>query len=179
MRCFIPYVIYFATAIYYVSNYTVEGIDPEDRWAMTPEFFMRWIILVSVIYFAFFEFICILRDGLTYFTDVFNYVDWGAFVLNLWLLYATSAYQKDEDNDRTTIRTMAAVSVFLMWIKSFYWMRLFTDTSFYVRLIRETLFDIRYFLILFIFILMTFGNTLMVIAEGRDKGAAGAEGGLY
>jgi len=74
---------------------------------------------------------------------------------------------------------MAAVSVFLMWIKSFYWMRLFTDTSFYVRLIRETLYDIRYFLILFIFILMTFGNTLMVIAEGRDKGAAGAEGGLY
>lgn len=62
-----------------------------------------------------------------------------------------------------------------MWIKSFYWMRFFTDTSFYVRLIRETLYDIRYFLILFIFILMTFGNTLMVIAEGRDKNTVVAE----
>ena len=50
-----------------------------------------------------------------------------------------------------------------MWIKTFYWMRLFTATSFYIRLIQETLSDIKFFLILFVFILMTFGNTLMVM----------------
>lgn len=60
-------------------------------------------------------------------------------------------------------RTIAALLVFLMWIKTFYWMRLFTATSFYIRLIQETLSDIKFFLILFIFILMTFGNTLMVM----------------
>ena len=59
-----------------------------------------------------------------------------------------------------------------MWFKAFYWMRLFTNTSFYVRLIKETLFDIRYFLILFVFILMTFGNALLVMNEER-------EGSLY
>lgn len=50
-----------------------------------------------------------------------------------------------------------------MWIKTFYWMRLFSPTSFYIRLISETLVDIKYFLILLIFILMTFGNTLLVM----------------
>ena len=60
-------------------------------------------------------------------------------------------------------RGLSALLVFLMWIKTFYWMRLFTATSFYIRLIQETLSDIKFFLILFIFILMTFGNTLMVM----------------
>ena len=58
-------------------------------------------------------------------------------------------------------------------------MRLFTQTSFYVRLIRETLSDIRFFLILFVFILMTFANTLMIIGDGRDQGPKGSKGGLY
>ncbi len=166
-RCFVPYCFYFVGSLYYVSNYTVEGIDPDDRWSLTPEFFLRWFILLSVLYFAFFEFVCMIRDGWQYFTDIFNLFDWGAFALNLWLLYATSAYQ--EETERETIRTLASLLVFLMWVKTFYWMRLFTETSFYVRLIKETLYDIRWFLILFIFILMTFGNTLMVLGEGRDK----------
>jgi hypothetical protein len=54
-----------------------------------------------------------------------------------------------------------------MWMKTFYWMRLFGPTSFYVRLIRETIIDIGYFLILFVFILMAFGNTLLVMNSGR------------
>ena len=36
-----------------------------------------------------------------------------------------------------------------------------------MRLIQETLSDIGYFLILFLFILMTFGNALMIMGEGR------------
>ena len=168
IRCFIPYCAYFVVSLYYVSNFTVAGISPDDRWSFTVEFFMRWFILLSVLYFAFFEFVSAIRDGAAYFMDIYNYVDWAAFVLNMWVLYATSAYQPDKDHDRYTIRTLAALLVFFMWIKTFYWMRLFTSTSFYVRLIKETLFDIRYFLILFIFILMTFGNTLLILGEGRD-----------
>ena len=52
-----------------------------------------------------------------------------------------------------------------MWLKAFYWLRLFSQTSFYIRLIIETISDIKYFLILFIFILMTFGNALLILDE--------------
>ena len=63
----------------------------------------------------------------------------------------------------TTRRAIAAILVLLMWVKTFYWMRLFSATSFYIRLIQETLTDIVSFMILFVFILMTFGNTLLVM----------------
>ena len=82
--------LYFLVTIYYVSSYTVAGIDPDDRWALTPEFFMRWFILACVFYFAFFEFVCMLRDGGAYFLDIFNYNDWLAFVLNFYLVYVTA-----------------------------------------------------------------------------------------
>ena len=54
-----------------------------------------------------------------------------------------------------------------MWFKAFYWLRLFSQTSFYMRLIIDTLYDIRYFLILFFLILITFANALLILDEGR------------
>ena len=54
-----------------------------------------------------------------------------------------------------------------MWFKVLYWMRLFSATSFYIKLIRETLYDILSFLILFIFALAMFGSCVMMMNEGR------------
>ena len=56
-----------------------------------------------------------------------------------------------------------------MWVKTFYWMSLFSGTAFYIRLIRETLYDIKYFLIRFIFIMMCFGNAILVMNQGRSQ----------
>ena len=56
-----------------------------------------------------------------------------------------------------------------MWIKAFYWLRLFENTSFYVRLIIETMKDIKFFLILFIFILFTFANAILIMDQGRTE----------
>ena len=66
-------------------------------------------------------------------------------------------------------RALCCVSVVLVWIKAYYWMRLFDSTSFYVRLIRETIHDIGNFMILFVFILLTFANVLLVLSEGRSE----------
>ena len=202
---FVPYLLYFGCTIFYVSKWGVEGIDEDDIWKPTLEFFMRWIIIASVIYFALFEFVAMIRDGWGYLTDPFNYFDWSAFILNFYCTIASVWYpvhapthpdsvegECGGDDDRRLLsddqsdeqvgswvnpeddnenfhrrRAMAALLVFLMWMKTFYWMRLFGPTSFYVRLIQETIMDIGYFLILFIFILLTFGNTLLIMNYGR------------
>ena len=165
---FIPYIIYFLCTIFYVTIWSVEGIDYDKRWDLTPEFVVRWIILILVIYFVFFEVVAIVRDGWNYLTDVFNYFDWAAFILNFYVTYTTVfdpeiSPGKESDEEFKQRRAVAAFLAMLMWVKTFYWMRLFTYTSFYIRLIQETFSDIKYFLILFVFILMTFGNALMIM----------------
>ena len=117
IRCFIPYIIYFVTAICYLSTYTLPGIDPEERWSPTIEFFMRWVYLLGTLYFEFFELLNMKRDGWGYFKDVFNYVDSATFVLNLYLIYVTVFHQHDEDNDDDddmfVIRSLASITILL------------------------------------------------------------------
>jgi hypothetical protein len=89
---FVPYLIYFGCTIFYVSKWGVEGIPEEDIWKPTAEFFMRWIILLLVIYFAFFEFVGMVKDGWGYLFDVYNYIDWAAFILNFYNMIASVWY---------------------------------------------------------------------------------------
>ena len=77
--------------------------------------------------------------------------------------------ENSEDAKSDYLRGLAATAVVLTWFKSFYWLRLFDSTSFYVRLIIETLFDIKYFIILFIIILLTFGNALYILSIGKEE----------
>ena len=128
---------------------------------------MRVLLIALTLYFAFYEFVCMVRDGWSYIFDIFNYIDLVSFSLNVYLVYATVVNDYNV-KDRSTIRGFAMTAVVLMWFKAFYWLRLFKSTSFYVRLIRETLWDVRYFMILFLFILMTFGNALMILNEKRE-----------
>ena len=128
-RSFLPFTIYFVTTVSYLSIYAVPGIDADQRWAMTPEFFMRWIILAGVGYFAFFEVVAIIRNGKNYLKDIFyNLFDWTSFSLNVYLLWVTvfgnksaedvAASETNED-PRSTIRGLAVLAVLLMWVKLF------------------------------------------------------------
>lgn len=65
------------------------------------------------------------------------------------------------------VRVICSAAIILNWFKVFYWLRLFDATSFYVKLITETLSDIVNFLVLFIVILLTFANALVVADHGR------------
>ena len=110
--------------------------------------------------------VAMVRDGSEYLSDVFNYLD---MILPLLNLYLTLFYKRHtvEDDDYVTRRALAAIASSLIWFKAFYWMKLFDFTSFYIRLIVETLKDVLSFLILFLVILMTFGNAILIMDIGR------------
>ena len=55
-------------------------------------------------------------------------------------------------------------------MKLFDWLRLFEDTGFYVLLVEETLYDIRFFLLLLLTTLMMFGVPLVMLdANSNDE----------
>ena len=136
-----PFIIYFSATLYYMSKYAVDGIE-EDFNEVTFEFFLRWIVLTFAIYFSYFELRCVYRDGYHYFLDVFNYVDVASHSLNIYLVFKASVGEHDQEQ-KENIRSLAAGTVVLSWLKAFYWLRLFGPTSFFVRMIVETLADIK------------------------------------
>lgn len=58
------------------------------------------------------------------------------------------------------IRSVAALGAFLMWLKVFYWMRLFRNSGYYITLILNTIYDIRIFLAMVLLIIIAFSNTM-------------------
>lgn len=132
---------------------------------------MRIVILLCCFYFMYIEWVSVLRDGLGYLKDPFNYVDFLIFLLNFIIIGtathigsdASDLTREERMEERATHRYISAILVVLLWFKAFYWLRMFHQTSFYIKLIIETISDLKYFLILFIFSLLTFGNALLVL----------------
>ena len=110
-----------------------------------------------------------MRDVKIYFTeDIFNYLDLVTAVLNLWLIFQTLVETEAQGvSERSMIKNWTALAVVLMWAKCFYWMNLFSEYSFYVRLVKSTLYDIRHFSSILIISFMMFANALMILNEGR------------
>ena len=168
---FLPYLAYMIMTLIYLSNYTVQEKD-HDYWEWSEESSMRFVILLMIFYFLYFEVMSMKRDRYYYFLDIFNYVDLVSFIMNTYLIGGMKVSKKSdelEERQEDRIRNLASVAALLMWFKAFYWLRLFGPTSFFVRMIIETIYDIRYFMILFIFILMTFGNSLLILSENREE----------
>ena len=64
-----------------------------------------------------------------------------------------------------------------MWIKVFYWMRLFSSLAYYVKLIQQTISDSMNFMLMVFLIILSFANFFYVI--DRNLVTLGAPGERY
>jgi len=64
-------------------------------------------------------------------------------------------------------RVIAALSTFCLCLKVLDWLKLFQPTSFFIRLITETLNDIRYFSLIFLVALFMFGTPMYILNMNR------------
>lgn len=104
-------------------------------------------------------------DMLNYFFDIWNMIDMGSLLfylmyqimLNSCVIMDTTVFKVHN------VRTIGSVTCFLLWIKMFYWMRLFKKTAYFVKLITSTLYDIRTFFYMILIIVLAFANFYYVI----------------
>lgn len=82
LRCFIPFIIYFGATLAYATEFSIKE-TPTNEPAET---ILRYVIIVLVLYFAFFELVSMVRERSSYLLDIFNYLDWSAFTLNFYLI---------------------------------------------------------------------------------------------
>jgi len=84
-------------------------------------------------------------------------------VLTFLILCSITFSINEAPLDICTIRTIGGFGVFFMWIKVFYWMRLFPSLAYYVNLIKQTVVDVQSFLLMCIIILSAFANFFYVL----------------
>lgn len=165
----IPFVIYFLTTMVYFSTYLIDEVnmhhDKDEHTNL--EYVLRIILIIMMIYFAAYEILQLFTKGLRYFIEFWNLFDCASFGLNtVLMLNHLFVYNWFE---RETIVVCSFLAMFCMWWKLIYWFKLFTPTSFYIRLVIQTIWGIRYFFIIFIFILMMFANSIFILDRNRSS----------
>jgi hypothetical protein len=104
-------------------------------------------------------------SGLQYFDDPWNCVDAASLGLNGTFLFlsAVDIVNENEYFDVELIRSFGSFACFFMWIKVFYWMRLFSSLAYYVKLIQQTIADSMNFMLMVAIIIFSFANFFYVI----------------
>jgi hypothetical protein len=76
-------------------------------------------------------------NGLAHFSDVWNTIDAISITLNIVFLgfMASCFYFRVEVVSLELTRSVGGFCNFFMWIKVFYWMRIFSSLAYYVNLI--------------------------------------------
>ena len=64
--------------------------------------------------------------------------------------------------DMRTQKILGAISIFLLYLKFFYWLRLFDGTAAFIRMLKEIVIDIVPFLTFLVVCVAMFGNTLLL-----------------
>ena len=102
-------------------------------------------------------------DFVAYATDFWNILDMvslvacGSFIL-LDLFTSTSS---------EVLNLISAAAVLVLWMKLFYWLRLFKSFSAFIRMISEIVLDIRVFAVMLFIVFIAFGNCIIILNKNR------------
>lgn len=79
-----------------------------------------------------------MSSGFEYFADYWNCIDSTSLTINTIFLSMTTVnlVHENEHFPVVLVRTYGSFACFFMWIKVFYWMRLFSALAYYVKLIQ-------------------------------------------
>ena len=167
---FLPFIVYMILTLAYIQNYAALPPAEGYEFGNTNECKIRVVLYIMMSYTTYFELRCLYRDGSRYFFEMFNYIDWTG---NLLLLIAmqraingngVGANYSTQDEFQNAICVLSVVSI---WFKSLQWLRLFENTSFFIGLIVATLDSIKWFLLIMVLLLLTFGNATTIQSIGR------------
>jgi len=121
------------------------------------------IFIVLNIYFAIFELTQLAKKQFGYFSEAWNFFDPTSIVLSLVI----TVFELMKPGQMPYLKTAEALTVMLLLIRIFYWMRFFSKTGYLVALILDSIERIKYFMFLFIIILYTFGTPLYILQKDR------------
>jgi hypothetical protein len=174
---FIPYVVYLC-ALSQLSGTVCgefilclyEDLDVAENLAVYNKLKFKAYVLVNVsltlmICFGSLEVQQMFASGFQYFDDPWNCVDATSLGLNCSFLILSSIdiVNENEFIDVELIRSFGSFACFFMWIKVFYWMRLFSSLAYYVKLIQQTITDSMNFMLMVAIIVFSFANFFYVI----------------
>jgi hypothetical protein len=118
--------------------------------------------------FVLLEFIQLRQSGLSYFTDFWNFIDWGYLFLCPYFVFGMLTTKHPGDD-------LALVSVFavlLLYCKLFQYLRIYRRFTTFIRMVQDMIIDVRIFAAMLLIMLMMMANVVMILDKSRTEDIA-------
>lgn len=70
--------------------------------------------------------------------------------------------------EENTVNIVGSFAVFIMWVKFFYWMRIFKSYAAFIRMVADQLKSIKVFVVMMSMCLLAFATVIIVLQHNRD-----------
>ena len=161
---FLPYCCFTLTFLLYALIFS-----QSDSKNLSFEYFAKIACIVywgkMFVTFTILEIIQSRRIGLSYFTDFWNLIDLAALLISAFYMVGSLSGFLYEQNQQI----VGSVAALLLWIKMFYWMRLFRAFAAFIRMITEILKDIQVFMVMLLLCLAAFTSVIMILQINRNE----------
>jgi hypothetical protein len=123
--------------------------------------------------FLFFEIIQVKDDGWDY-LKVWNLIDWAYLISCPMVIYYKETDkchingQHDEPMCVSRLNIVTGISVFILYFKLFYYLRINRDFTTFIRMISEMVSEVSTFAYMLFLVLAAFGNILLILSFNRD-----------
>jgi len=111
----------------------------------------------------------IAHRKIDFFLDIQSYLEMISILFNTIILV---------DSELNIVESETTVfyvfwAVIFMWFQFIYWFRLFDRTTLYVRLIVQTIYDMKWFFFIFVLVTMCFANAIYILNANRMQDSFG------
>jgi hypothetical protein len=159
-RIFYPYLVYFLAFVIYASWFA--HYDHKKDLNL-------WVAIPCHLYCVLYSLRQLWKEAWQMIEDVKAYfltVDavWNIFDLSssiLVILFCVIDFFRLDFNDSVVL--IASIAVLLLWLKLFYFLRIFKKTSSFIRMIIEMFIDIGTFMLIFFIGILAFSNTFYIL----------------
>ena len=163
---FIPFMMYFTASNLYATQFAATQGNVLDF-----AYVMKWICLVvwgkTFVTFFLLELIQFKADPVNYFSSFWNMLDFASILIcPLYVFFAET--NQLQNLVGFNINILGSIAVVILWMKLFYWLRLFKPFSAFIRIISEIANDIQIFTAMLMLCLAAFANVLMVLQDNRN-----------
>jgi len=111
---------------------------------------------------------------ISYFKSFWNLIDLISLLLNLSVIILDLVNNNTMDSN-----SVASVAILLMWVKLFYFLRIFNSTAHLIRMIIEIISDMRYFVIVLMLAVLAFGNSFYILGRNDTVNATPFSGTTF
>ena len=158
----ILYLFSFIILAYCQLDYMPYIGDISENFLVDLLFSFNLLLTLSLMVFNFrIEYKKVSQNREIYFDDFWNILDLVSNTINMGVIICLCSrfLFKFQILGTEKLRVVAAIGCFCMWMKSFYWLRLFHQTAYFVKLITETFQDVKIFMLILILIIIAFANS--------------------